>query len=114
MHECKSLALCLANYFVLIEDQSPTNYEEIEYMNKILYSNAIGSIMYLMLGTRPNLSFTMSILSRVISNLGPNLWEVLKWLLGYIEIISNIGLIFKLSIECVKLKDFVDMDRANR
>ena len=43
--------------------------EEIQYMSKIPYASAIGSLMYAMLYTRPDIALIMSVMSRYQSNL---------------------------------------------
>jgi len=112
MHDCKPVSLPLASHFILSKEQSPANEEEKEYMNKIPYSNVIGSIMYLMVCTRPDLAHAVSTLSRFMSNPGPKHWEALKWLLRYLKGSSDIGLVYKHKTEGVKLKGFTDSDYA--
>ncbi|KAL2474843.1 Retrovirus-related Pol polyprotein from transposon TNT 1-94 [Abeliophyllum distichum] len=91
MNESKPVTLCLANYFVLSKDQSPVSDEDVEYMNIIPYSNAIGSIMYLMVCTRFDLAYAVSTLSMFMSNLGLDNWEALKWVLRYLRGSSDMG-----------------------
>ncbi|KAL0371772.1 UNVERIFIED_CONTAM: Retrovirus-related Pol polyprotein from transposon TNT 1-94 [Sesamum calycinum] len=50
-------------------------------MKYVPYSNAIGSVMYLMVSTRPDIAYDVSCLSRYMSNDGLPHGEVLKWLL---------------------------------
>ncbi|KAK4406231.1 Retrovirus-related Pol polyprotein from transposon TNT 1-94 [Sesamum angolense] len=54
-------------------------------MKNIPYSNAIGSVMYLMVSTRPDIAYAVSCLSRYMSNVGLPHWEALKWLLRYLN-----------------------------
>ena len=54
-------------------------------MLDIPYSNAVGSLMYSMLSTRPDLSYAMSVLSRFMSSPGKSHWEAMKWLFRYIK-----------------------------
>ena len=42
-------------------------------MSKILYASAVGSIMYAMLCTRPNVSYALSVTSRYQSDPGESL-----------------------------------------
>ncbi|KAL0413325.1 UNVERIFIED_CONTAM: Retrovirus-related Pol polyprotein from transposon TNT 1-94 [Sesamum radiatum] len=58
-------------------------------MEKVPYSNAIGSVMYLMVCTRPDIAYAVSCLSRYMSNAGPPHWEALKWLLRYLSGSAN-------------------------
>lgn len=65
-----------------------------------------------MICTRPDLTFTISTLSRYISNPGLKHWEALKWMLRYFKGISDACLKFCANKERVKLKYFVDADYA--
>ena len=71
-------------------------------MSSVPYANAVGCVMYLMVCTRPNISFAVSDVSRFISNPGKQHWEALKWILRYIKGTSSIGLEYK------KKKNFVE------
>ncbi|KAL0441988.1 UNVERIFIED_CONTAM: Retrovirus-related Pol polyprotein from transposon TNT 1-94 [Sesamum radiatum] len=73
----------------LSKDQSPKSDSEKKLMEKVPYSNAIGSVMYLMVCTRPDIAYAVSCLSRYMSNAGPPHWEALKWLLRYLSGSTN-------------------------
>jgi hypothetical protein len=112
MFDCKPVTLPLANHFKLSSDFCPKTDEEFDRMSKIPYANVIGSVMYLMVCTRPDLAFSISILSRFMSNPGEEHWNALKWLLRYLKGTSNFGLMFKMNKEGVTLKGFTDSDFA--
>ena len=112
MHDSKSVSVPLGNHFILSKDKSPANKEEEEYMNRIPYSNAIGSVMYLMVCTRPDLAYVVSTLSRFMTNPGPYHWEAVKWLLKYLRGTYNVGLIYRHKSNSVRLKGFTDSDYA--
>ena len=48
----------------LSKSQCPIMKDEREHMDKIPYASAIGSIMYAMLCTRPDVSYALSMTSR--------------------------------------------------
>ena len=52
-------------------------------MSKIPYASAIGSIMYDMLCSRPNVSYALSMTSRYQSNPGESHWITAKNVLKY-------------------------------
>src|SRR5262249_19173563 len=58
----------------LSKSMCPTTHEMIERMSKIPYASAIGSIMYAMLCTRPDVSYALSVMSRFESNYGEEHW----------------------------------------
>ncbi|KAL6323850.1 hypothetical protein AAG906_005846 [Vitis piasezkii] len=49
---------------VLSKDQSPKTPEEIESMKAVPYASAVGSLMYAMLFTRPDICFSVGMVSR--------------------------------------------------
>ncbi|KAL5554515.1 hypothetical protein UlMin_041916 [Ulmus minor] len=82
-------------------------------MINVPYSNAVGSLIYSMVSTRPDLSFVMSVLSRFISNPGKYHWEAMKWLLRYVKGTTNLGLVYeKKNGTKHGLEGFVDSDYA--
>jgi hypothetical protein len=54
-------------------------------MSNIPYASAIGSIMYAMLSTRPNIALALSLTSSYQSNLGVSHWNVVKGILKYLR-----------------------------
>ncbi|MBY3556132.1 hypothetical protein HGI15_22655, partial [Modestobacter lapidis] len=52
----------------LSKDMSPKTDQEREHMSKIPYASAVGSLMYAMLCTRPDISHAVSVVSRYQSN----------------------------------------------
>ncbi|KAL0330749.1 UNVERIFIED_CONTAM: 8-hydroxygeraniol oxidoreductase [Sesamum angustifolium] len=94
MTNSKSASVPLAAHFQLCKDQSPKTDSEKAKMEKIPYSNAIGSVMYLMVSTRPDIAYAVSCLSRFMSNPGTTHWEALKWLFRYLNGSNNSGIKF--------------------
>ncbi|MCO5546843.1 hypothetical protein L7F22_000280 [Adiantum nelumboides] len=47
-------------------------------MTKVPYSSAVGSLMYAMAATRPDLAFAVGVVSRFMANLGKKHWEAMK------------------------------------
>ena len=54
--------------------QSPTTAKDKEEMSVIPYASAIGSIMYAMLCTRPDVNLAVSLVGRYQSNPGKEHW----------------------------------------
>ena len=55
MNETKLVSTPLGSHFKLSKEQSPKTEEEKDYMSKVPYALAIGSLMYVMVCTRPKL-----------------------------------------------------------
>ncbi|KAA0048693.1 gag/pol protein [Cucumis melo var. makuwa] len=54
----------------LSKEQCPKTPQEVEDMSNIPYASAVGSLMYAMLCTRPDICYSVGIVSRYRSNLG--------------------------------------------
>ena len=67
--------------------------EEKLMMEKYPYASGVGSLMYAMVCTRPDLSYPLSILSRFMSNPGLKHWNALKMVLRYVKDTREYGLI---------------------
>ena len=61
-------------------------------VSQLQYSQVIGSLMYLMNATRPDIAYSVSRLSRYTSNLGKDHWEALVRVLGYLKYTITYGL----------------------
>ncbi|KAL0361076.1 UNVERIFIED_CONTAM: Retrovirus-related Pol polyprotein from transposon TNT 1-94 [Sesamum radiatum] len=113
MSNAKPTSVPLAAHFQLCKNQSPNSETEKERMKNIPYSNAIGSVMYLMVSTRPDIAYAVSCLSRFMSNAGLPHWGALKWLLRYLNGSMDIGIIFSKHSDDVNLIGYVDSNYAN-
>ncbi|XP_031249939.1 secreted RxLR effector protein 161-like [Pistacia vera] len=81
-------------------------------MEFVRYTNAIGSIMYAMISTRPDLSYSISLLSTFMSNPRCDHLNALKWLLRYIRSTVHVGLNFCKRNSSLDLIGYVDSDFA--
>lgn len=72
----------------------PKTHDERSRMDKIPYASAIGSIMYAMLCTRPDVSYALSITSRFQANPGEKHWIAVKNILKYLRRTKDVFLIY--------------------
>uniref|UniRef100_A0A803PJ67 Integrase catalytic domain-containing protein n=1 Tax=Cannabis sativa TaxID=3483 RepID=A0A803PJ67_CANSA len=56
--------------FKLSKSQAPIDDEDANYMNRVPYSSVVGSLMYLMICTIPNISYGVSMVSKFMGQLG--------------------------------------------
>ncbi|UYV83455.1 hypothetical protein LAZ67_23001090 [Cordylochernes scorpioides] len=82
-------------YSKLTKEICPKDNQEIEEMNKIPYRQTIGSLMYLMTGTRPDIAYAVS-----------------RKIFGYLKATKNIGICFGGSSCTTSLIGFSDADFA--
>ena len=81
-------------------------------MSKVPYASAIGSLMYVMVCTRPNIAHVMGVVSRFMSRPEKQHWEVVKWILRYLTSSSDTCLYF--TSASLKLQGYVDADFTSR
>lgn len=87
----------------------PLAAEDRYYMQDKPYREALGSLMYLMIATRPDLGFAVNVLSSFASNPGPSHWDAMKHTLCYLRGTLDYRIVYK---EGASLKPlgFVDAD----
>src|SRR6266516_1778891 len=78
----------------LSQTQCPTTAEDREKMKVIPYASAIGSIMYAMLCTRPDVCLAISLAGRYQSNPGVDQWTAVKNILKYLKRTKDMFLIY--------------------
>ena len=54
-------------------------------MSKIPYASAVGSLMYAMIATRPDIAFAVGVVSRYMANRGKKHWEAVKGVMRYLK-----------------------------
>ena len=78
----------------LSKSMCPQTQDERTHVNKIPYASVIGSIMYAMLCTRPNVSYALSVTSRYQSDPGMGHWVAVKNILKYLRRTKDVFLIY--------------------
>ena len=63
MTKGKSVSTPLPSYVKLSNDDSPKSDFEKEEMAKVPYSSAVGSLMWAMIATRPDIAFAVGVVS---------------------------------------------------
>lgn len=112
MHKAKPVQTPLASHFRLSALDSPQNNDEEKAMSQVPYSNAVGSIMYAMVCTRPDIAHAVSVVSRYMANPGKLHWCAVKWILRYLKGTTDMGLVFDGASSSRIFVGFVDSDYA--
>ena len=94
MGSSKPVSTPLAGHFKLSSKQCPTSEKDKEDMKKVPYASAVGSLMYAMVCTRPDIAHAVGLVSRFLSNPGKKHWQAVKWILRYLRGTSKICLRF--------------------
>ena len=90
----------------LSKKMSPKTPEERNRVSSIPYSSTIGSIMYAMLCTRPDVIYALGIVSRFQADLGEDYLKAMKNILKYLRSTKDIFLIYRGSD--LKLEGYTD------
>jgi ATP-binding cassette subfamily B (MDR/TAP) protein 1 len=102
----------LASHFKLSKEQCLEIDEEKDFMARIPYASTIGSLMYAMVCTRPDISHAVGVVSRHMSNPGKQHWEAVKWILRYLRGTTEKCLTFRK--DELKLEGYVDSNFAGK
>ncbi|CAA7055051.1 unnamed protein product [Microthlaspi erraticum] len=92
----------------LTEDQPAA---QSKFMDDIPYSSAVGSLMYAMVGLRPDLAYVVGLVSRYMGNPRRDHWKVVQLILRYVKGAANTYLTFTKESD-FKVKGYCDSDYA--
>lgn len=84
MHNAKPVGTPLAPHFRLSSALYPVSDYDIEYMSRVPYTSAVGSLMYAMVCSRP-ICHMHCVVSRYMSNPGREHWKAIQWILRYMR-----------------------------
>ena len=110
MHNAKPVSTPFASHFKLSKEMFPKTQEDMDYMSKVPYASAVGSLMYVTVCTRPDIAHAVGVVSRYMNNPGKEHWMAVKWILRYLKGTTNQALCFGGSN--ISLQGYVDADMA--
>ena len=94
MDQAKKGFLPMLQGKTLSKTQCKDTVDERERMNNIPYASAIGSIMYAMLCTQPNVAHALSLTRRYQSDPGMEYWTAVKNILKYLRRTKDMFLVY--------------------
>ncbi|KAH9782991.1 hypothetical protein KPL71_009148 [Citrus sinensis] len=113
MVNSKPVTTLVAAHFKLSKQHAPEEEADIDHMRRISYSSAVGSIMYAMVCTRPDVAYGIGLVSRFMGNPGKEHWEAVKWLLRYLRGTEGHEVMFgQVNNASSKVLGYVDSDFA--
>jgi hypothetical protein len=110
MQDCKPISTPLPVNFKLSSSMSPSNEAERMEMSRVPYASAVGSLMFAMICTRPDIAQAVGAASRYMANPGREHWNTIKRILRYIKGTSDVALCYGGSEFTVR--GYVDSDFA--
>jgi hypothetical protein len=106
--DLKPVSTPMEPHIKLSSTQSPSSTHEFAAMRNIPYREAIGSLMYASLGTRPDITFAVSRLSKFLEKPGQAHWDAAKRVFRYLKGTLGLRLIYGDRDE--RLTGWVDAD----
>jgi hypothetical protein len=94
MDNAKVVGCPLAAHFKLSTKQCPSTDEMKQKLQRVPYASAVGSLMYAMVCTWPDIAHAVSTVSRFMSNPEKPHWEAVKWILRYLRGSTKLKLCF--------------------
>ncbi|KAJ9541430.1 hypothetical protein OSB04_027936 [Centaurea solstitialis] len=108
MDESKKGFIPMQHGIVLSKTQCPVSSQDQDKMKSVPYASAIGSIMYAMLCTRPDVAYSVSVTSRYQQNPGEPYWVAVKNILKYLRRTKDMFLVFGGSEDEISVKGYSD------
>ncbi|KAJ9537478.1 hypothetical protein OSB04_030211 [Centaurea solstitialis] len=108
MDESKKGFIPMQHGIVLSKTQCPVSSQDQDRMKSVPYASAIGSIMYAMLCTRPDVAYSVSVTSRYQQNPGEPHWVAVKNILKYLRRTKDMFLVFGGSEDEISVTGYSD------
>ncbi|KAJ9538930.1 hypothetical protein OSB04_031663 [Centaurea solstitialis] len=108
MDESKKGFIPMQHGIVLSKTQCPVSSQDQDRMKSVPYASAIGSIMYAMLCTRPDVAYSVSVTSRYQQNPGEPHWVAVKNILKYLRRTKDMFLVFGGSEDEISVRGYSD------
>uniref|UniRef100_A0A2N9EKJ9 CCHC-type domain-containing protein n=1 Tax=Fagus sylvatica TaxID=28930 RepID=A0A2N9EKJ9_FAGSY len=110
MEDCRPVSTPVSKGTILNKSMCPTNKTELEEMIAVPYAQAVGSLMYAMTSTKPDICYAVGLVSRYQSNPGKAHWQVVKRIFRYLQMTKSMKLCF--GLDELEIKGFTDADFA--
>jgi hypothetical protein len=110
--DLKPLATPMDPNIQFTKDQCPQTLEEAAEMRRVPYREALGSLMYCAVATRPDIAFAASLLSQFLENPGRIHWEGVKRIFRYLAGTRDWRLVY--GTETRGLEGYTDADGSTQ
>lgn len=94
MQDCKPISTLFPTNVKLSSKMSPSSEEERMEMSRVLYASSVGSLMFTMICTRPDIAHVVGVVSRYMAEPGREHWEAVKMIFRYLKGTSDVALCY--------------------
>ena len=92
MLDCRPLSTPIDLHVKLTKEMAPKTRDERSLMARVPYCNAVGTLMYLAISTRPDIATAVGRVARFMEDPGPQHWLAVKRIMRYLQGTRNLGL----------------------
>ncbi len=110
--DLKPISTPMDPHIQLLKSQCPESAADVARMRQVPYKEAIGSLMYAAMGTRPDIAFAVSTLAQYAQNPGWTHWEAVKRVFRYLQGSKDLSLVYGGGEQ--GLEGYVDADGASQ
>jgi hypothetical protein len=96
MEDCRPVSTPVYKGTILNKSMCPINKIELKEMIDVPYAQAVDSLMYAMMSTRPDICYVVGLVSRYQSNPGKAHWQAVKRIFRYLQMTKSMKLCFGL------------------
>lgn len=111
MSEAKAVVTPIGAQYKLRSLNEEELRTEKELLSEIPHASAVGSLMYAMVGSWPDLGYAVGLVSRYMGNPRRIHWEAVKWIMKYLAGTSSFCLNFTKNSN-FRVESFCDADYA--
>ena len=112
MMDCRAVSTPLGSQFKLQSLSKADEEKQGRDMENVPYSSAVGSLMYAMVGSRPDLAYAVGLVCRFMSKPGTKHWLAVKWVMRYVKGALGVNLTFRKG-EDMRVRGYCDSDYAS-
>ncbi|KMQ91779.1 integrase core domain protein [Lasius niger] len=108
MIEAKGISIPVAPH-VTLEFATDDNVNKL----KVPFREAVGSLLFLAIVTRPDIAFAVNSVSRFLNNYNDNHWQAVKRILRYVIDTISLGIVYRKIENKIHLVGYSDADYAS-
>ena len=116
LSECNPVTTPMDPGTKLSKEMCPKSEEECEEMRNVPYMNAVGALMYLAIGTRPDIAYAVGKLAQYNSDPGRQHWQAVKHIFRYLKGTMDLKLTYSAITSPIASHPFItysDSDHAS-
>jgi hypothetical protein len=113
LQDSKSVSTPMDSRISLSKSQCPTTEGEKLFMQSKSYREAVGSLLWVSNGTRPDISYAVNQVARYMENPGVQHWDAVQRILVYLRGSQNKSIVFESDENSATTRGYYSYPKAN-